>query len=291
MDIGKIDSLIKLLDDPNDEIFHEVEKALLKLKLEAVTHLEKSWDTANSELLQSRIENIVHQIQFDHVKEELSNWITTGADDLLYGAYIVAKYHFPALEFSWIEAQINEIRKDIWFELSEQLTSLEKVKVVNHIMFEVYKFTRNNINIMSADNNFVNEVLLTKKGNPVSLSVIYSVVCQRLGLPIYGVNLPKNFILAYLDIGEATRLSLAQGEVMFYINPINKGAVLGRKEIEFFLKQQKLQPQPGYFLPIRSNEEIVKRMFNNLLFAYESANDTVKVKEISELMSMFNNFY
>ena len=144
---------------------------------------------------------------------------------------------------------------------------------------------------MAAENNFINEVLLSKKGNPVALSVIYSVVCQRLGLPVYGVNLPKNFILAYLDIGEAKSVSLAQGEVMFYINPINKGAVLGRKEIEFFLKQQKIQPQTNYFLPIRSNEEIVKRMLNNLLFAYESSNEVLKVKEISELMALFSNFY
>jgi regulator of sirC expression with transglutaminase-like and TPR domain len=291
MDAIKINALITLLDDPNEEIFREVEKAIKQLELSAVPYLEKSWDKNENQLFQTRVETIVHQIQYSHIKTELAKWIETGAEDLLYGSYLVSKFNYPSLEFSWLEAQITEIRKDIWFELSDQLTSLEKVKVVNHIIFDVYKFTRNNINILSAENNYISEVLTTKKGNPISLSVIYSVVCQRLGLPVYGVNLPKNFILCYLDIGESQSKSMAQGEVMFYINPINKGAVLGRKEIEFFLKQQKIQPQPNYFLPIKSNEEIVKRMFNNLLFAYESNNDRAKVTEINELLSMFNQFY
>lgn len=291
MESTMLNALINLLDDPNEEVFQSVEKELLKQNIEIVAALEKAWESSMDEMAQTRIENIIHHLQFKHIKVELGNWIDEGAEDLLYGAYLVAKYQFPSLEYAWVESQINEIRKDIWFELNDQLTSLEKVKVVNHIMYDVCKFSRNNINIMAAENNFINEVLLSKKGNPVALSVIYSVVCQRLGLPVYGVNLPKNFILAYLDIGEAKSVSLAQGEVMFYINPINKGAVLGRKEIEFFLKQQKIQPQTNYFLPIRSNEEIVKRMLNNLLFAYESSNEVLKVKEISELMALFSNFY
>jgi regulator of sirC expression with transglutaminase-like and TPR domain len=291
MESSKIRALVTLLDDPNDDIFHQVEAELLRQNIEVVPALETAWDQAEEGVLQDRLETIIHQIQFKYVKYELTRWIDSGSEDLLYGAYLVAKYHFPALSFTWIETQINEMRKDIWFELSENLTALEKVKAINHIMFDVYKFTRNNINIMAAENNYISDVLLTKKGNPVALSIIYIVVCQRLGLPVYGVNLPKNFIVSYLDSGELTSRPINEGDVLFYVNPVNKGAVLGRKEIEFFLKQQKIQPQTSYFIPCKSNEEIIKRMLNNLLFAYETSNEIDKLKEISELMSLFSNFY
>jgi regulator of sirC expression with transglutaminase-like and TPR domain len=264
---------------------------LLKADIEIVPLLENAWEQSDNDLFQIRVENVIHALQYRYVKNELIKWVALGASDLLYGAYLVARYHYPSLDFKWIESQVNEIRKDIWFELSENLTSLEKVRVFNHIFFEVYKFTRNNVNTTSPDNNYISEVLLTKKGNPVSLAVIYSVVAQKLGLPIYGVNLPKNFILAYLGPEERGTATQPEGEVLFYINPINKGAVLGRKEIEFFLKQQKIQPQSNYFLPVKSNEEIIKRIFNNLLFSYEAANDIQKVREITELIGLFNNFY
>ncbi|MBN2743805.1 regulator of sirC expression with transglutaminase-like and TPR domain [Breznakibacter xylanolyticus] len=291
MELSRIQALITLLDDPNDEVFMQVESELLRQTIDVIPHLEAAWERSRMELFQSRLENIIHQLQFRYVKFELARWIDSGADDLLYGAYLISRYQFPSLQYSWVENQVNEIRKDIWFELSEHLSALEKVKAINHIMFDVYKFTRNNINIMAAENNYISEVLLTKKGNPVALSVIYVVVCQRLGLPVYGVNLPKNFIVAYLDSGELASRAITEGDVLFYVNPVNKGAVLGRKEIEFFLKQQKIQPQTSYFLPCKSNEEIVKRMLNNLIFAYETNNELQKVREISELMSLFSNFY
>lgn len=291
MDRNKIQALLALLDDPNQDVFSSVEEELMKQQVDIVPELEKAWEHSMDDLFQTRIENIIHHLQFKNIRDGLASWIESGASDLLYGAYLVSKYHYPSLDFNWLESQINEIRKDIWFELSEQLTSLEKIKVVNHIMFDVYKFTRNHINILAPENNFISEVILSKKGNPISLSVIYSVVCQRLGLPVYGVNLPKNFILAYLDIGERGSSPISEGDVLFYVNPINKGAVLGRKEIEFFLKQQKIQPNSSYFLPCKSNEEIVKRMFNNLLYVYETSDELLKAKEINELMSLFSNFY
>ena len=291
MNKKKILALISLLDDPHTIVHGTAQQELMKQSIDIVPELESSWENSHDDAFQSRIENIIHHIQFKNIRDELSTWVDSGASDLLYGAYLVSKYRYPGLEYNWLENHINELRKDIWFELSEKQTSLEKIKVINHIFFDVYKFTRNNINILAAENNYISEVFLTKKGNPISLSVIYSVVCQRLGLPVYGVNLPKNFILGYLDIGESSNKLITNAEVMFYINPINKGAILGRKEIEFFLKQQKIQPNSTYFLPCKSNEEIVKRMFNNLLYAFETSEELDKVKEVSELISIFKNLY
>jgi regulator of sirC expression with transglutaminase-like and TPR domain len=291
MNKKKINALISLLDDPNQIIFSTVEGELLKQQIDIVPELEKAWENSADDVFQTRVENIIHHLQFKNIRLELSNWIDAGATDLLYGAYLVSKFRYPGLDFTWIENIINELRKDIWFELSEKQTSIEKIKVVNHILFDVNKYTRNNINILATENNYISEVLLSKKGNPVSLSVIYSVICQKLGLPVYGVNLPKNFILAFLDTGQMSNELTTESEVLFYINPINKGAVLGRKEIEFFLKQQKIQPSSSYFLPCKSNEEIVKRMFNNLLYAYETSDETERAKEVSELMSLFKNLY
>jgi regulator of sirC expression with transglutaminase-like and TPR domain len=106
-----------------------------------------------------------------------------------------------------------------------------------------------------------------------------------LGLPVYGVNLPKNFILCYLDensIKEEENVN----DVMFYINPVNKGAILGRREIEYFLKQQKLEYKSSYFNPC-SNIDIIKRVLFNLSYAYENQGNELKKSEIDELMRLF----
>ncbi|MCG8582478.1 MAG: transglutaminase-like domain-containing protein, partial [Bacteroidales bacterium] len=79
-----------------------------------------------------------------------------------------------------------------------------------------------------------------------------------------------------------------QTAVLFYINPINKGAVLGRKEIEYFIKQQKLQPKEEYFLPC-DNVTIIRRMLNNLSFGYDSKGEEGKRAEIQKILALFDD--
>lgn len=287
MERNKVLALISLLDDPSDEIFSTVEGELLKEEVDIVPDLEKAWESTYDSTYQRRLENLIHTLQFKDVKGRLRQWLAA-PEELLYGAWLVARYQYPGLRYEELDLKINQLRKDVWLELNDHLTALEKVRVINHILFDVHGFGRNTTNFMAAQNSLICDVLDTRKGNPISLSVIYSVVAQRLGLPVYGVNLPKNFILAYLDEG-GDLVSGNKGEeisILFYLNPINKGAVLGRKEIEFFVKQQKLEPNPSYYLPC-SNKDIVQRMLNNLVFAFESSNQPEKVEEIRELLSLF----
>lgn len=287
MERNKVLALITLLDDPSDEIFSTVEGELLKEEVDIGPDLEKAWESTYDSTYQRRLENLIHTLQFKDVKGRLRQWLAA-PEDLLYGAWLVARYQYPGLRYEELDLKINQLRKDVWLELNDHLTALEKVRVINHILFDVHGFGRNTTNFMAAQNSLICDVLDTRKGNPISLSVIYSVVAQRLGLPVYGVNLPKNFILAYLDEG-GDLVSGNKGEeisILFYLNPINKGAVLGRKEIEFFVKQQKLEPNPSYYLPC-SNKDIVQRMLNNLVFAFESSNQPEKVEEIRELLSLF----
>lgn len=290
MDRNKVQALISLLDDPSDEIFATVEEELLKEEVDIVPDLEKAWEMTADAIYQRRLENLIHTLQFKDVKARLRSWLTVSEDELLYGAYLVAKYQYPDLKYEDVNNKINLIRKDVWLELNDHLTALEKVRIINHILFDVHGFTRNNTNFMAAQNSLICDVLDTRKGNPVSLSVIYSVIAQRSGVPIYGVNLPKNFVMAYLDEG-GDLASVNKGEeisVLFYINAINKGAVLGRKEIEFFVRQQKLEPSVSYYLPC-SNKDIVQRMLNNLVYAFENSNQHEKVEEVKELLSLFSD--
>jgi regulator of sirC expression with transglutaminase-like and TPR domain len=288
MERNKIQALISLLDDPSEEIFTTVEGELLKEEVDIVPELEKAWEMAIDSNYQKRLENLIHNLQFRDVKERIRKWLSSPEDDLLYGAWLVSKYQYPELKYEDLNDKINQLRKEIWLELNDSLTALEKVRIINHVLYDVHNFSRNNSNFMAPQNSFICDVFDTHKGNPISLSVIYSVIAQRLGLPILGVNLPKNFILCYLDDTGNLPYPDKTGDVpiLFYINPINKGAVLGRKEIEFFIRQQKLDPRLSFFTPC-PNPDIVQRMLNNLLYSYETLGNPEKAEEMRELLSLF----
>ena len=133
----------------------------------------------------------------------------------------------------------------------------EKVKILNRIIFDVHKFTGDTENYHHSKNSFLSSVLERKKGNPISLAVIYSIVAQRLNIPIYGVNLPQHFILGYVKDLEWPPLlrfndeSLSResqyNDILFYINPFNNGLIFNQENIHKFLKQLKLEVKEDYF--------------------------------------------
>lgn len=288
MDSKKLHALITLLDDPNVEIYSTVETELLKEHADIVPELEKAWETSMDGRFQKRVENIIHNLQYSDIKEGIKSWLHSDRD-LLPGVYTVAKYQYPDLQIKDIMEPLNDLKKEVWKAMHDHLTSLEKIRLINHVLFDQLKFSRNTKNFLAPQNNYINEVLRSKKGNPISLSIIYSLVCQELGIPVYGVNLPKNFILAFMEHTTSNEEETMEDSnaPLFYINPINKGAILGKREIEFFLKQHKLPVQQQYLMPC-SNVDIVRRLLNNLRFAYDNLGNELKRKEVTQMMLLLD---
>jgi regulator of sirC expression with transglutaminase-like and TPR domain len=283
--VKEINALVKLLDDPDQEVFQHVEEKLLGYGNEVVDFLENTWEHSLDALLQQRIENIVHKIQFNSVKEDLNLWYQSGAFDLLQGALVINRYQYPDLNEEKIILQIEEIKREIWLGLQYEMSSIEKIKLINHIFYNVYGFGGNTKNHLDPQNSFISQVMESKKGNQISLAIIYSTLAQKLDIPVYGVNLPQHFILGYID--ESKREEHEFG-VLFYINAFNKGAIFGKHDVDQFLRQLNLDPQPGFYAPC-SNVEIIRRVIRNLISAYENAGAVEKVEELKELQEILVN--
>ena len=279
----EIKALISLLDDPDEMVFDQIRLKIESMGEEIIPVLEDAWEyQAYGILFQSRVENIIHNIQFDNVKADLGKWAATEEKDLLDGMLALAKYQYPEIDDDEIRALINKIEKDIWLEFHDGLTALEKLKVFNHIMFDVHGFEGNKKHYHSTDNSFINRVLESKRGNPISLAVLYLILAERLDLPVYGVNLPRHFILAWGDLMDFSLGDSDEPKILFYINPFSGGSVFGKRDIDAFLKELKLKPNPIFFLPC-SNYDIMVRSMNNLIHSYEQDGQGHKAEEIREL--------
>jgi len=285
MSLKEVIALITLLDDPDETIYSEVRNRFIILGPPAIPHLETAWENSFEALMQKRIEIIIHSIQFEALHKALKDWALNENDDLLKGVLLLSRYQYPDLDESKIKKQIQQIKQDVWLELHEDLTALEKVKIINHILFEVHQFGGNITNYHAPQNSFINNVLESKKGNPLMLSVIYALVCKELNIPVYGINLPQHFVLAYvndyanlIDVNNKT----LSDNILFYINPFSKGLIFSQKDIDQFLKQLNLDPDNKYYLPC-SNIEIVKRCLNNLIFSYEKLGYMEKLEELKKL--------
>jgi len=275
----ELEALISLLEDPDNLVFDTVSDRLIELGEKVVSPLEKRWEITLKPDLQVRIENVIKTIQFNSLQRGMDSWKTGGGSDLLFGAYLVARFHYPDLEFDFLNEKIEKIKKDIWLELNSELTALEKVKVINYFLFDINKFDKSSKKAHTPQLYMVNHVIDTHKGGPVMLGLIYAELARRLNLPIYGVNLPRNFVLCYYD----DDYNEDPNGILFYINPSDKGAVLGLKELKHFLNHLKIEERESYFTPC-SNVDIIERLVINLQYAYEKTGQAEKAQSLKQLL-------
>jgi regulator of sirC expression with transglutaminase-like and TPR domain len=105
-------------------------------------------------------------------------------------------------------------------------------------------------------------------------------VAKKLGIPVYGVNLPQHFVLAYRD--EPNGMNAA-GKILFYINAFNNGTVFSKDNLEQFLIQIKIEPRLEYFETC-SHLDIVKRVLRNLVIAYSKFENRQMANDIQRML-------
>ncbi len=276
MEESKIKALISLLDDEDVEVSSQVEKELLAQGGAMIPFLEKEWEQNFNPIVQKRIEDMVHLLQFVLLEERFSKWKAQGSEDLMEGMWLICTYQYPDLEFSTIKSAMEQIYYEVWLDMKPDMLPMEQVKVLNNILFNKLKFSSNTKNFHSPANSMLSQVLESKKGNPISLCAIYMMVAQKLKLPIYGVNLPSLFILTYKN-----------NDSQFYINAFNKGLIFTKEDIDNYLHQLNLAPIDIFYQPC-SNIDIVARVLRNLINSFEKLSETDRVEDIKKMLFFLN---
>ena len=286
----KLDALIGLLDDPDLTVFEMVEQELLKESDNIIPELEKKWEISLDGNCQERIENIIQHLQFKETSRMLREWIETEntGQNLLSGFQIIDRFQYPDVNALSIGVKLENIRKKIWLELNNSLTLLEKTTIINHFLFNILEYSINFKNIHSPQNCFLNQILDTRKGNPVSIAVFYTIIARLLEMPAYFIDFPKNPLIAIVDAKLARKVhgSNSDSDVLFYINPSNRGAITSIKEIEYHLRTNNFQPIKNYTEP-KTDVQFIRRLVESLELSYQSVNFMDKHERVHQLLELF----
>ena len=283
---NEIHALIQLLDDDDHEVFKHVHAKLKSLGTDIIPTLEEVWSAELNPSTHERLEEIIHEIQFDSLQSEWEFWLSKEIPDLLTGAYLVAKYHYPELNFEEISKKIFKLRQNIWLELNYNQTPLEQIQIFNQVFYSYHGFKGSQTSNDYQD-YCINQVLDSKKGNSITIGIMYQILANELSLPVYGVTLQRHYILAFCkrNILDFSGEDNNEREVMFYVNPINRGSIFSRNEIKDYLEKLGAETDSKYFLPA-DNVTIVKELLNYLIELNNQQNREDRVKELNLLLGM-----
>lgn len=282
----EIRALLQLIDDPDDEVFDTVANKLLGFGREIIPNLEQLWEVTADEGIQERIETLIHRVHFNDLQEEFLEWSNSKNPELLRGAILVAKYQFPDLNIPSILTQFDQIRRNIWLELNNYLTPLEQVNVFNSILYNYYKLQGHELTEREPKYFFINQVLESKQGNSYSLGVLYLALCELLDIPIFAIDLPRQFVFAYIDTLHHfyRQDDDAVQQIQFYVDPLS-GMVYTQKDVDTYLRKINYNDRDAYMSPL-SSKRVIFKMLEELALCYRYKREEAKAEEIQSLMNL-----
>lgn len=261
MEKREFNAMVSLLNDVDDEIVYQIEtkvKEVARTFPELITSFLK--ETDETELKRKVIR--LTAIEFpDILYQDLLEWKNSGGLDLLEGWCLLSNLVSEKVKVNEMRDEVNRLYREAWVELRANLHPMDEVETMNHVFYSKWQFVSNTDTYYATENSLIGDVFEQRKGNPISLCCVYLLVAQKLGLPIFGVNLPNIFVLTY-----------KKGSLQFYINVFNQGEIFDRAALVQYLKQIRI-PQNDAFLQPCSHIDIVRRMARNLLVSFERQND------------------
>ena len=269
-------ALVTLLDDPDDDIANNVRAKLIEGGEEVRENLI-SQIPFDDPLRNLRAKEIVSTIELEQRLKEFKIWKKSKEQDLVKAWIIISKIDNPALVDEDILNTIESMRIDIWLQLNYFLDPFQQVRAINSVFFNKYSFRGNSEDFDHPDNSLIHKVVEYKRGNPLSLCMLYLTLSKKLSIKIRGINLPRHFVLGFFNDDKE--------EPLFFINVFNGGVVFGKNELNSFLEFLNIEFREDFLKPTNTHS-IVLRLINNLMYAYSNLGNAEKIDVLKSLKTV-----
>ncbi|MBL7764654.1 MAG: transglutaminase family protein [Chitinophagaceae bacterium] len=283
----EIKALFHLLDDPDRVVFDTIADRIVHYGKEIIPNLESLWEHTADTNVQERIENIIHKVNFNDVYLKMQSWFETKSPSLLTGAIELARYQYPDLDEDSIRKTYKSIYQSCWLELNKYLTPLEQINIINSIFYSMYKFKGAEIDEHKPNHSYINEVMESRIGTNYTLGILYQSLCEMLDIPVYCIQLPRQFMLAYFDTPQDAIHKQAKPvtKILFYMDP-GSGTIYSQNDVDVYLRKYELQTHSKSFLPL-DPKDVIWCLIESLAQVYDALGEEVKVNELSLIMQLF----
>ncbi len=197
---------------------------------------------------------------------------------LLEAAAALAQDDYPELDVQQVLGDVDQLLARLQRRLATDAAPLQRLRVLNQFFFHELGFGGNVNNYYDPDNSYLNALLRTRRGIPISLAVLWMELAQGLGLNACGVNFPGHFML---------KVSLPKGQVV--IDPVT-GQSLSREDLAERLEPYKRRSglvddfdvPIGLYLQAANPRDIICRMLRNLKEIHRAQRDWARLVAVQD---------
>jgi regulator of sirC expression with transglutaminase-like and TPR domain len=188
---------------------------------------------------------------------------------LLEATAAVAMDEYPDLDVQTLLGDLDQLLARVRRRLPTDAGPLQRLRLLNQFFFHDLGFGGNVNHYYDPDNSYLNVVLRTRRGIPITLAVLWLELAQGLGLHARGVNFPGHFLV---------KVNLPQGQVV--MDPFT-GQSLSREDLserlEPFKRRNGLVDEfdvpVGLYLQSAPSRDILARVLHNLKEIHRTQED------------------
>jgi regulator of sirC expression with transglutaminase-like and TPR domain len=285
----EIKALFHLIDDPDTEVFSKVSDRIVTYGRGIIPNLENLWENSMNAEVQERIEILIHKLHYTDLTEDFLRWKGSSYHDLLTSSLLIAKFQYPELNSTQVLQEVEKLRRNIWLELNNYLTPLEQINVLTSIIYNYYGLKGVEVGYKNPEEFLINKAIETKRGNAIANGVLYLILSELLDIPVKVINIPKQFVLAYIKPeynNDVFSHETPMDKIEFFIDPMS-GQVFTHKDVENYFKRISVPPVASYFKPV-THKKIVQTQLEEFSKCFEDEKMNYKQKELIALAGLLN---
>jgi regulator of sirC expression with transglutaminase-like and TPR domain len=211
------------------------------------------------------------QVAYDHFQSQLADLDRTEA--LVTAAVAISQHAMLDASADDVRAILDQFANDV----RSRVKSSEPTAVLanlHQLMFEELRFQGDSTNYYHARNSYLPVVLQSRRGIPITLTLVYKAVAERLGLKVNGLNSPAHFLAEVIA-----------GNDRMIIDPFRGGTMLTRDEARGYIEQLVRQPIPNsaQMFPVATHQAWLARILRNLQNVFSMQQNERDMKAMWEL--------
>ena len=271
-------ALLSLLDDTSPAVRRALLARFNVLGPAAAPFLETIARGSNR-VLARHATWFLDELKFSDPVAEFRGFIRSQNYELETGAMLLARTVAPRLNAGECCRQLEEIATRCRELIVEPSSTREKCRVINRVLFHEWGFHGNVENYTDPENSFLDKVLERRTGIPISLSIVYLLVAERLGVELAPVGLPGHFIVGcFAD------------DLPFFIDAFDRGVFRDAEEIFDLLRANNITPKASDLAPTPIRE-VLCRSCRNLVNHYTAAGEPERARLFSRFVEEFEATY
>ena len=227
-----------------------------------------------------------------HIPTPLDYFATLVQSDeafpLLEAAASLAQDEDPHLDTQQVLAEVDQLAAKLLRRVSPQADDMDKLQVLNAFFFDEMGFAGNVNHYDDPGNSYLNVVLKTRRGIPISLAVLWLELAAGLGLKACGVGFPGHFLVkvslaamadAHVVLDPFSGQSLSREDLSERLAPWLPGVALGRPDA---VSDEALL----HYLQAATPRSMVERMLNNLREIFRREGDAQRQGQVERRLAI-----